>query len=616
MSKNSPFNYNATVSTGGGSGTPGGSNTQVQFNDAGSFGGDSGLTYNKTTNNLTTNSIFNGFTSVAASGTLITLTAASTPNYVVTGSGGQVIQLPDATTLPKDANIFSFNNNQTSGAITVNNNSSTLVASIPSGGYVSLSLLDNTLAAGSWDRHDQAPANVSWSTNTFDYAGSFTSGTWNGNTVQVNRGGTGAATLTGYVKGNGTAAMTAAGSVPVGDLSGLGTGIATALAINVGTAGAPVVQNGALGTPSSGIATNITGTASGLTAGNVTTNANLTGAVTSVGNATTVVTNANLTGDVTSVGNATTLTNAPVIAKVLTGYVSGAGVVAATDSILTAIQKLNGNDATNANLTGAVTSVGNATSLGSFTSAQLLAALTDETGTGTAVFSISPALTGTPTAPTAAAGTNTTQLATTAFVRAVLGGTSQVFTSAPGTYTTPANVKLIMVSLIGAGGGGAGSGTAPGVGGAGGPTTFGTALLTGSGGAANAGAGGAAAGGSVINIVGAIGNSPYSTSTTLIVSGASGASSYYAGGGSGVSAAAGNAAPVNSGAGGGGAGGGVGVAAAKGGSAGGYVEHIIVSPAATYAYAVGAAGTGGTAGTGGLAGGAGGSGVIIVEEFY
>lgn len=50
------------------------------------------------------------------------------------------------------------------------------------------------------------------------------------------------------------------------------------------------------------------------------------------------------------------------------------------------------------------------------TSAQLAAALTDETGTGSVVFSASPALTGTPTAPTAAAGTNTTQIATTAHV--------------------------------------------------------------------------------------------------------------------------------------------------------------------------------------------------------
>ena len=35
-----------------GNGTPGGANTQVQFNDAGSFGGDAGFTYNKTTNTL------------------------------------------------------------------------------------------------------------------------------------------------------------------------------------------------------------------------------------------------------------------------------------------------------------------------------------------------------------------------------------------------------------------------------------------------------------------------------------------------------------------------------------------------------------------------------------
>ncbi len=40
-----------------------------------------------------------------------------------------------------------------------------------------------------------------------------------------------------------------------------------------------------------------------------------------------------------------TLDNASVIAKVLTGYTSGAGTVAATDTILQAFQKLNGNDA-------------------------------------------------------------------------------------------------------------------------------------------------------------------------------------------------------------------------------------------------------------------------------
>lgn len=50
------------------------------------------------------------------------------------------------------------------------------------------------------------------------------------------------------------------------------------------------------------------------------------------------------------------------------------------------------------------------------TSAQLRTAVTDETGTGALVFADSPALAGTPTAPTAVAGTNTTQVATTAHV--------------------------------------------------------------------------------------------------------------------------------------------------------------------------------------------------------
>jgi hypothetical protein len=95
------------------------------------------------------------------------------------------------------------------------------------------------------------------------------------------------------------------------------------------------------------------------------------------------------------------------------GLVIGTDVLAPTGSAanLTSFPTFNqnttGNAATvttNANLTGAVTSVGNATSLGSFSSANLLAALTDETGTGSAVFATSPTLVtpilGTPTSAT------------------------------------------------------------------------------------------------------------------------------------------------------------------------------------------------------------------------
>ena len=154
---------------------------------------------------------------------------------------------------------------------------------------------------------------------------------------------------------------------PVANISGLGTGVATFLATpssanlaaavtgETGTGAlvfgtSPTLVTPDLGTPSALVGTNITGTAAGLTAGNVTTNANLTGGVTSVGNAATVV--------------------------------------------------------TNANLTGAVTSVGNATSLGSFTSAQLAGAVTNETGTGALVFATSPTLV-TPTLGTPASGTLT-----------------------------------------------------------------------------------------------------------------------------------------------------------------------------------------------------------------
>lgn len=100
---------------------------------------------------------------------------------------------------------------------------------------------------------------------------------------------------------------------------------------------------------------------------------------------------------------------------------AGLGVIIAAGSKIIVF-----SDATNfravdiANLTGAVTSVGNATSLGSFTSAQLLGALTDETGTGSAVFATSPTFAGTPTATTQSFGNSTTAVATTAFVQAAL----------------------------------------------------------------------------------------------------------------------------------------------------------------------------------------------------
>jgi hypothetical protein len=196
--------------------------------------------------NISANAFINGFSSITASGTQVVLTVNSAPEILVSGSGGQTIKLPDATTLA-NGTTFTFNNNQSSGAISVNNNSNTLVLSIPSGGYAEIMLLSNSTAAGSWDKHFQAPSNVSWSTNTLDYPGSITSATWNGNVIQPNRGGTGQSTYTDgqllignttgntlskstltpgtgitIVNGNGTITITATGAVS-GAVTGSGT---------------------------------------------------------------------------------------------------------------------------------------------------------------------------------------------------------------------------------------------------------------------------------------------------------------------------------------------------------------------------------------------------------
>ena len=93
---------------------------------------------------------------------------------------------------------------------------------------------------------------------------------------------------------------------------------------------------------------------------------------TAIANAPNTFTDLNVTG-------ITTLAN--VTAGIITAT-SFSGAVSGTATSTTNIP----------NLTGAITSVNTATSLGSFTSLQLLTALTDETGTGANVFATSPTL--------------------------------------------------------------------------------------------------------------------------------------------------------------------------------------------------------------------------------
>ena len=87
-------------------------------------------------------------------------------------------------------------------------------------------------------------------------------------------------------------AVTLAGTLAIANggtgLTALGTGVQTAIGVNVGTAGAVVVNGGALGTPSSGTVTNLTGTASINVNGTVGATTPTTGAFTTLAASSTV----------------------------------------------------------------------------------------------------------------------------------------------------------------------------------------------------------------------------------------------------------------------------------------------------------------------------------------
>lgn len=199
--------------------------------------------------------------------------------------------------------------------------------------------------------------------------------------------------------------------------------------------------------------------------------------------------------------------------------------------------------------------------------------------------------------------------------------TVQKFLSSTGTYTTPAGCTYIRVRMVGGGGGGGAADTNSGT--DGGTSTFGTTLLSAGGGIKGVhagGAGGAGGAGSLgtgpvgLAFSGASGSGGWNSVLTMNVSGGAGGNSVFGGsGGGGLSGSAGSAAGTNTGSGGGGGSSGS-ASGGGGGGAGGYVDAIITSPLATYAYAVGAAGAPGSAGT--KAGGAGAAGLIIVEEYY
>jgi hypothetical protein len=254
-------------------------------------------------------------------------------------------------------------------------------------------------------------------TKTDNASANITGGSITGITdLAIADGGTGASTATAalnnllpsqtsnankYLQTDGTNATWDAVSLSTSDITGTlpvangGTGVTSSTGTgSVVLSNSPTLVTPALGTPASGTATNLTGLpistgVSGLGTGVATflgtpSSANLASAVT----------------DETGSG-ALVFANSPTLVTPALGTPSA---LVGTNITGTASGLTAGNVTTNANLTGAVTSVGNATSLGSFSSSNLAGALTDETGSGSAVFATSPTLVtpilGTPTSAT------------------------------------------------------------------------------------------------------------------------------------------------------------------------------------------------------------------------
>jgi hypothetical protein len=99
--------------------------------------------------------------------------------------------------------------------------SQTLVATVNAQGQLtSLSASSIAISASQTTSGTFSSSLLSGSYTGITGVGTLTVGTWNASTVTVPYGGTGATTLTGYVKGSGTSAFTASATIPTTDLSG------------------------------------------------------------------------------------------------------------------------------------------------------------------------------------------------------------------------------------------------------------------------------------------------------------------------------------------------------------------------------------------------------------
>ena len=112
----------------GGNGSPGGTDTQVQFNDASAFGGNTGFTFNKTTGIFTAPYLAgngNGLSNIQGanvSGAVGLATSATTAGTVTTAAQPNITSVGTLTSLAVNGNISANNANITGNIVPTSNN--------------------------------------------------------------------------------------------------------------------------------------------------------------------------------------------------------------------------------------------------------------------------------------------------------------------------------------------------------------------------------------------------------------------------------------------------------------------------------------------------------------
>jgi hypothetical protein len=181
------------------------------YNDGGVSLGTFG---NPGINNIAASKFVPGYTAVTSAAGTTVLTEDSNFYQNLLGTTTQTFRLPDATTLLVGT-TFIFDNDST-GILTITDNASGAIDSIPAGGIDYLYLANNSTVAGTWRKHAFIPAAYDFNNTVASFGtAAITNATWNGTTIATGYGGTG---LTTFSAANNALYSTGASTLTAGTL--------------------------------------------------------------------------------------------------------------------------------------------------------------------------------------------------------------------------------------------------------------------------------------------------------------------------------------------------------------------------------------------------------------